>query len=79
MEYQELLDKGPPECSECKIQMERNYSLEHQPHPLGRHKDLFEGDGLFLEHADTNGRTFKSRSELRRWCRENGVTSSALL
>lgn len=76
--YQEVMD-NPPACPECSRLMERDYNQEHLPHKLGRPKSLFEGKGLFLEHADENGKWFKSQNELRKWCREKGVNSSALL
>lgn len=70
-------NKDKPRC--CQGEMERDVVGE-QAGPLnGPISHAFESGGLFLEHADENGRTFKSRGELSRWCKENGVASGALL
>jgi hypothetical protein len=36
-------------------------------------------EGLHLEHAGENGKTFYSKKELQDWCKEKGVSSGALL
>lgn len=67
------MDKPHPRSSCCKAEVDNVFSKFHME------SDFWPKEGVFLEHASENGTHFKTRKDLRKWCKENECSSAALL
>ncbi len=59
-------------CDKCGELMKRQF-------PLRFAIDMLPKDGLFLKHVCPEGKTFHSKSELKRYAREHKLELGALL
>ncbi len=59
-------------CPECNSIMKRQFPLTFVP-------DSFPKFGLFLKHVEAQGKTFHSKSELKRYARDHNLELGALL
>ncbi len=73
------LRKRLPVCEKCKVKMPQTlapFTLKLWPPPSG---PKGPNGGLFLEHVSHEGKEFRNEGDLRRYCREAGIESNALL
>ncbi len=59
-------------CPICDIQMIRLF-----PNRITVH--VFPPEGIYLEHVSADGETFHSKSEMKRYAKENNLELGALL
>jgi len=59
-------------CDKCGGVMKRQFPLTFVP-------DQFPKDGIHLKHVCPEGKTFHSKSEMKRYARENNLELGALL
>ena len=57
---------------ECTNQMDRQFPLSFVP-------DVFPSEGLHLKHVCPQGKTFYSKSEMKRYAKEHNLELGALL
>lgn len=59
-------------CSNCNNNMRRLFPSRTTVH-------TFPAEGIFLEHVSAEGKTFYSKSEMKRYARDNNLELGALL
>ena len=77
-EYSQGLEEGALKCPRCSSPAVRDYDAEN-PRFKPEQCQSWPTDGLHLEHAGPQGKTFKTKGELSKWAKSEGLAVGALL